>query len=122
MICRKNTDLEKITVTRRMSLFTYVLRGGRSTFLKAVFGGVVESRRKGTNLDGLGLSETNKHVFKYTPGLKDCDINFHVNNSAYVYAAELARWHFLGSVGLIPVAFRLLHLQTPLVSFLLFSS
>lgn len=35
-------------------------------------------------------------VWKGRAGLLDCDVNLHLNNSSYLYAMELARWHFTG--------------------------
>lgn len=33
-------------------------------------------------------------VWRARPGFLDCDINLHLNNAAYLFNMELARWHF----------------------------
>jgi acyl-CoA thioesterase FadM len=46
------------------------------------------------------------HIYHTRAGLLDIDINLHLNNASLIFAAELARWNFLGSVGLIPHAMK----------------
>ncbi|KAG1700971.1 hypothetical protein DVH05_011215 [Phytophthora capsici] len=38
-------------------------------------------------------------VWRARSGFLDCDVNLHLNNSAYLFSMELARWHYVASNG-----------------------
>ncbi|ETI32578.1 hypothetical protein F443_20647 [Phytophthora nicotianae P1569] len=40
-------------------------------------------------------------VWRARSGFMDCDVNLHLNNSAYLFSMELARWHFTASNGVL---------------------
>ncbi|KAL3662047.1 hypothetical protein V7S43_012855 [Phytophthora oleae] len=40
-------------------------------------------------------------VWRARSGFLDCDVNLHLNNSAYLFSMELARWHFTASNGVL---------------------
>ncbi|TYZ61704.1 hypothetical protein PybrP1_005716 [[Pythium] brassicae (nom. inval.)] len=48
-----------------------------------------------------GLTLEHAAVWKARPGILDCDINLHLNNSSYLYNMELARWHFTAVNGIL---------------------
>ncbi|CAK4612418.1 hypothetical protein LEN26_002051 [Aphanomyces euteiches] len=47
---------------------------------------------------GVGINKP--HVWKTQVGFLDVDLNAHLNNAAYLYNMELARWHLSGYVSL----------------------
>jgi len=55
-------------------------------------------------LDTKGISTP--HIWQGRNGLLDVDVNLHMNNASYVYAAELARWRLVGQTALAGVALR----------------
>jgi hypothetical protein len=55
---------------------------------------VVRALNKRSMRPGLALAYP--AVWRGRAGLLDCDVNLHLNNSSYLYAMELARWHFTG--------------------------
>ncbi|CAK4675167.1 unnamed protein product [Aphanomyces euteiches] len=50
---------------------------------------------------GVGINKP--HVWKTQVGFLDVDLNAHLNNAAYLYNMELARWHLSGLSGLMGV-------------------
>ncbi|TMW65563.1 hypothetical protein Poli38472_008205 [Pythium oligandrum] len=42
-------------------------------------------------------------VWRGRTGFLDCDVNLHLNNSSFLYCMELARWHYAGAVGMMPM-------------------
>ncbi|KAG7386824.1 hypothetical protein PHYPSEUDO_015222 [Phytophthora pseudosyringae] len=40
-------------------------------------------------------------VWRARSGFMDCDVNLHLNNAAYLFSMELARWHFTASNGIL---------------------
>lgn len=53
-----------------------------------------------------GLGVLYPTVWKARTGFLDCDVNLHLNNASYLYAMELARWHFAGRIGMMPMYFK----------------
>lgn len=47
-----------------------------------------------------GLALHYPAVWRARTGFLDCDVNLHLNNASYLYATELARWHYTAYVGL----------------------
>ncbi|TMW65562.1 hypothetical protein Poli38472_008204 [Pythium oligandrum] len=40
-------------------------------------------------------------VWRGRPGMLDVDINMHLNNAAYLFNSDLARWHWVASSGML---------------------
>lgn len=40
-------------------------------------------------------------MWRARSGISDCDVNLHLNNSAYIYSMELARWHYTAFSGVL---------------------
>jgi len=55
-------------------------------------------------LNGIGFAQP--HIWKARAGFLDIDLNLHMNNSSYLYAMELARWHLCGICGLLGIVFK----------------
>lgn len=53
---------------------------------------VQRALRKGSIASGMGVNYP--AIWRARPGFLDCDVNLHLNNSAFLYNMELARWHF----------------------------
>ncbi|RMX70036.1 hypothetical protein DD238_000870 [Peronospora effusa] len=58
---------------------------------------LVNKRSMGKGVMGVSYPS----VWKGRTGFLDCDVNFHLNNSSYLYSMELARWHFTAASGIL---------------------
>ncbi|OWZ04537.1 hypothetical protein PHMEG_00023542 [Phytophthora megakarya] len=73
--------------------------------------GLVYRLTKKQSTGVLGVSYPS--VWKGRTGFLDCDVNLHLNNAAYLYSMELARWHFCTANGILWQALK--HRRIPLV-------
>lgn len=66
----------------------------------------VASNKNMSGLSYMGIKSDTPHIWVRKNGFLNLDLNMHMNQSAYLYTAELARWHFLGATGLLEQAIR----------------
>lgn len=65
-----------------------------------------KSRSPSMYKNNSGTSILTPHIFNTKVRLLDIDLNLHMNSAKYLEHAEMARWHFLGSIGVIETAIK----------------